>query len=57
VGVFISVVDKHWTDVVIFSAKHERTKTKPIHWMSSDSEPQFAFHNNLDAKEVELARK
>lgn len=25
--------------------------------MSSDSEPQFAFHNNLDAKEVELARK
>lgn len=36
-------VDYHWTNCVVFYWQHPPKRTKPIEWIMSDSEPQFAF--------------
>lgn len=48
---FISLIDYHFTKVVTFYAKHPSERKVKINWLMTDSEPEFAFQRETNAKE------
>lgn len=48
---FLTIIDYHFTSVVRFFADHRTNKKKEIAWLDSDSEPDFAFKRDPDAKQ------
>jgi hypothetical protein len=47
---FVVLIDYHWSTVIRFYAKHPTIRTEKIKWLESDSEPDFAFQREKDAK-------
>lgn len=46
VSSFILVTDLHWTQCIGFQAYNPSLRKKPIEWLMSDSEPDWAFQKN-----------
>lgn len=46
-------VDFHWTNCVVFYSKHPPKRKEAIRWISSDSEPQYAFQRDPECPEMQ----